>query len=151
TFMEDNRDSTVIIFAGYPNQMQDFLNMNPGLKSRIPNRFDFADYTEEQIAQIGYQSLLDSAYTVSQKPYSSVDVAECRHSSDNSNGRRLQNYSEELHNRMGRRVSDTAEPDSETITNEDLYAIRGGSSEQKNANIDALLHEHDRLDGLIPV
>jgi len=151
TFMEDNRDSTVIIFAGYPNQMQDFLNMNPGLKSRIPNRFDFEDYTEEQIAQIGYQSLLDSDYTVSQQLYTSVVAAKYRQSSDDSNGRWVRNFNEELIKHMVRRVIETDDPDTETITDEDLYAISGGSSEQKNANIDALLHELDQLVGLKPV
>ncbi len=151
TFMEDNRDSTVIIFAGYPNQMQDFLNMNPGLKSRIPNRFDFEDYTEEQIAQIGYRSLLNSDYTVSQQLYANVVAAKYRQSSDDSNGRWVRNFNEELIKHMVRRVIETDDPDTETITDEDLYAISGGSTEQKSANIEALLHELDQLVGLEPV
>src|SRR5699024_7064341 len=111
TFMEDNRDSTVIIFAGYPNQMQDFLNMNPGLKSRIPNRFEFDDYTEEQIDHIGYQSLLDSDYTVSQQLYTIVVAAKYRQSSDDSNGRWVRNFNEELIKHMVRRVIETDDPD----------------------------------------
>ncbi|WP_371814647.1 AAA family ATPase [Jeotgalicoccus sp. WY2] len=39
-YMEDNRDSIMIIFAGYTKEMYDFFNMNPGLKSRIPHYFN---------------------------------------------------------------------------------------------------------------
>ena len=148
TFMEDNRASTVIIFAGYPNQMQDFLNMNPGLKSRIPNRFNFEDYSEDEIVQIGYQSLLNADYNVSKELYSSIVAAKYRKSSENSNGRWVRNFNEQLIKQMVHRVMETDAEDTETITDEDLYALSGGSSEQKAENVELLLHELDKLVGL---
>lgn len=148
TYMEDNRESTVIIFAGYPKQMQDFLNMNPGLKSRIPNRFDFKDYSEEEIVQIGYQSLLKADYRVSQDLYSRIVAAKYRQSSENSNGRWVRNFNEQLMKQMVRRVMDTDVEDTETITDDDLYALSGGSSEQKAENVEMLLYELDQLVGL---
>ena len=148
TFMEDNRESTVIIFAGYPKQMQDFLNMNPGLKSRIPNRFDFEDYSEQEIVQIGYQSLLNADYRVSQELYSQIVAAKYRQSSENSNGRWVRNFNEQLVKQMVRRVMETDADDTETITDDDLYALSGGSSEQKAENVEMLLDELDQLVGL---
>lgn len=48
-YMEDYRDDLVVILAGYTDLMRDFLDVNPGLKSRIPNLVPFEDFTDEQI------------------------------------------------------------------------------------------------------
>ena len=37
--------------------MEQFLQINPGLTSRVPNRLDFEDYTPEQIVQMGIKGL----------------------------------------------------------------------------------------------
>lgn len=50
--MENNRNDTVVIFAGYPDKMQKFLAKNPGLRSRIPFRINFADYSATEMASI---------------------------------------------------------------------------------------------------
>ena len=42
--MEDYKDRLCVIFAGYPLQMERFLNTNPGLKRRIGERIMFDDY-----------------------------------------------------------------------------------------------------------
>lgn len=46
--MEDNRDDLVVIVAGYPALMEEFLNSNPGLRSRFNKYIYFEDYTPEQ-------------------------------------------------------------------------------------------------------
>ena len=49
--MEDNREDLVVIVAGYPALMEEFLNSNPGLRSRFNKHIYFEDYTpEEEIA-----------------------------------------------------------------------------------------------------
>ena len=49
--MEDNRDKLIVIVAGYSDLMQNFINSNPGLKSRFSKFIHFEDYTpEEQLA-----------------------------------------------------------------------------------------------------
>ena len=50
--MEDNRDQLVVIVAGYTELMEEFLNSNPGLKSRFNKFIFFADYTAEQLVEI---------------------------------------------------------------------------------------------------
>ncbi|SEL40759.1 ATPase family associated with various cellular activities (AAA) [Ruminococcus sp. YRD2003] len=50
--MENNRDDTVVIFAGYPDKMEKFLNKNPGLRSRIAFHVDFPDYNENELLDI---------------------------------------------------------------------------------------------------
>ena len=50
--MEDYRDNLVVIFAGYTKEMQDFLDSNSGIVSRIGYTFEFDDYTEDELVQI---------------------------------------------------------------------------------------------------
>lgn len=54
TAMEEHKDDTIFIFAGYPKEMDDFLSTNPGLKSRIANRFEFPDYKPAELIEILY-------------------------------------------------------------------------------------------------
>ncbi|MEQ1703583.1 MAG: AAA family ATPase, partial [Ilumatobacteraceae bacterium] len=51
-FMEDHRDDIAIVAAGYPAEMADFIDTNPGLKSRFTRTINFPDYTEEELVQI---------------------------------------------------------------------------------------------------
>jgi S1-C subfamily serine protease/AAA+ superfamily predicted ATPase len=51
-FMEDNRDRIVVIVAGYPNEMQRFINSNPGLSSRFTKTVEFPPYTADELAAI---------------------------------------------------------------------------------------------------
>jgi stage V sporulation protein K len=50
--MEDNKDQFVLILAGYPEQMDDFLKTNPGLPSRFPLQIDFPDYSIDELIEI---------------------------------------------------------------------------------------------------
>ncbi len=50
--MEDYSDQLVVIVAGYPNEMRNFLDSNPGLQSRFTNFFMFEDYTPEEMLEI---------------------------------------------------------------------------------------------------
>jgi len=51
-FMEDHRDDIGIVAAGYPAEMQDFIDTNPGLKSRFTRTINFADYTDAELVTI---------------------------------------------------------------------------------------------------
>ncbi len=50
--MEDHKDDIVVIFAGYRNEMQEFLRINPGISSRIGYTFHFQDYSPEELVKI---------------------------------------------------------------------------------------------------
>ncbi len=50
--MENNRDSVAVIFAGYPREMEKFLQKNPGLRSRIAFYVRFEDYTCDEFCAI---------------------------------------------------------------------------------------------------
>ncbi|HUR76883.1 MAG TPA: AAA family ATPase [Acidimicrobiales bacterium] len=50
--MEDHRDELVVIVAGYPDEMAEFIAINPGLKSRFATTITFPDYTEDELVAI---------------------------------------------------------------------------------------------------
>lgn len=50
--MEDLRGKFVVIAAGYPGPMKDFIDSNPGLQSRFTHTFIFDDYLPEQLTEI---------------------------------------------------------------------------------------------------
>jgi len=50
--MEDDRGKFVLIMAGYPKNMDAFLKVNPGLKSRFDRTFTFEDYSAEELKRI---------------------------------------------------------------------------------------------------
>jgi len=50
--MEDHKDNLIVILAGYKDEMEWFLQTNPGLRSRFPIRIEFSDYTVDELMKI---------------------------------------------------------------------------------------------------
>jgi SpoVK/Ycf46/Vps4 family AAA+-type ATPase len=50
--MEDHRDDLVVVVAGYTEKMQEFLDSNPGLRSRFSKHLNFDDYDPPQLTRI---------------------------------------------------------------------------------------------------
>ncbi|MEN1969947.1 AAA family ATPase [Lentibacillus sp. N15] len=67
--MEDNQNDFVLILAGYPYEMERFLMLNPGLKSRFPFILDFQDYDVDQLIDIAKQMVSLREYRLSQEAY----------------------------------------------------------------------------------
>ena len=51
-FMEDHRDDLAVVVAGYPAEMQELIDTNPGLNSRFARTLEFPDYTTEELVAI---------------------------------------------------------------------------------------------------
>lgn len=50
--MEDNREDLIVIAAGYHDEMQDFLDANPGLRSRFNRTIEFPNYDAAELVEI---------------------------------------------------------------------------------------------------
>lgn len=50
--MEAHRDDMVVIFAGYEKEMEILMSANPGLKSRIPYKIEFPNYSKDELSDI---------------------------------------------------------------------------------------------------
>ena len=65
--MENRRDKTIVVFAGYPDKMEDFFARNPGLKSRIPFHISFPDYSPEEMVRIAELEARRQGFTIEDK------------------------------------------------------------------------------------
>lgn len=63
--MEDHKDELILILAGYQNEMENFLQTNPGLRSRFPIHIDFPDYNQQELLHIAEQLCAKRQYTLS--------------------------------------------------------------------------------------
>ena len=62
--MEDDRDRLVVVLAGYNDEMEAFLQSNPGLRSRFNRYIHFEDYAPEELQEIFKLQLKKFDYTL---------------------------------------------------------------------------------------
>ncbi|KAB3534045.1 AAA family ATPase [Alkaliphilus pronyensis] len=107
--MEDNKDNLIIILAGYKEEMDTFLSINPGLKSRFPIHMDFDDYTIEELVEISELMLDLRQYTLSMsakaKLYQLLAQKRLRDGLHSGNARLVRNIIEKAIRRQAVRLS----------------------------------------------
>ena len=72
TFMEEHRGNIAVVVAGYPDEMEKFMQSNPGLNSRFDVTVNFADYTADDLMQIFTNLVSSNTYELS--PGASLDM-----------------------------------------------------------------------------
>jgi len=108
-FMEDNRDDFVFVAAGYPVEMQRFLDSNPGLVSRFNDTIHFPDYSPEELYAIFSGMTEKNHYTLA--PAVEAKVLQdfewfVEHKNRNfANGRQARKYFEALVENQANRLS----------------------------------------------
>lgn len=120
SFMENNRNDIVIIFAGYSDDMSKFLDSNDGLKSRIPNIFNFPDYTIDELVEIGLIDLKSQEYNINENLYKELIAENYKENNDFSNGRWARNLNEKLIRKLALRVMNDNKVSLMDITDEDI-------------------------------
>lgn len=96
--MEDHRGEFCVIFAGYRNEMQKMLSVNPGLKSRIQFTLDFPNYTREELKEITMLMLRKRKYTIGEAALSRMlDITDVRRKDPNfANAREIRNILDQV-------------------------------------------------------
>lgn len=121
--MENHRDDVIVIFAGYPESMKQFLDRNPGMQSRIAFQIEFEDYTTEELCAITRLMLAKKQLTITEAAMNRLeciyDVA--RKNSDYGNGRFVRKMLEEAEMNLAERIMGA---DSDSLTLEDVSTIK---------------------------
>src|SRR5262249_21621517 len=64
--MEDHRHRLVVIVAGYPRLMHEFLDSNPGLRSRFARELVFPDYSNDELVAITHRFAAENEYLLAE-------------------------------------------------------------------------------------
>ena len=106
--MEDNRDNLVVIVAGYTEEMEDFINSNPGLRSRFNRYIQFNDYSDEELLQIFKEYVTKQDFLLEEDTDDVIlkAIAGLReHESENfGNARSVRNYFENVISNQANRL-----------------------------------------------
>lgn len=117
--MEDNRDSLIVIVAGYPDLMEEFLSSNPGLRSRFSRFILFEDYTPEELFEILLSMCKKQEYILSDEAGEVVKEflrQRCANKPDNfANARDVRNLLERAITNQAARVIESKKSDYDTL------------------------------------
>ncbi|MCR5525849.1 MAG: AAA family ATPase [Lachnospiraceae bacterium] len=154
--MEDYRESLMVIFAGYTKEMDEFLDLNPGLRSRIGKHIIFEDYSEEEMLTI-FQGMIagDKRYLDKDVKDSIKElIAQRSKVADFGNARGVRNLVTLVESAQDERLSNLIRngktPDGneyDIIRKEDVEAVLNHRSEGSK-DLDDLLRDLDALEGL---
>ena len=89
----ENKTDPVIIFAGYPRQMDDFMKCDPGLSSRIGYTLTFEDYSDNQLLQIFEKMCKNASYRYNDQTLEAVGrkIKALRYEENFGNARTVEN------------------------------------------------------------
>lgn len=117
--MEDHRDDLIVIVAGYPDLMEQFLSSNPGLRSRFNKFITFEDYTGDELMSI-FESMcskqeyrLDDEAREYAKKFWSDKAA--NHDDTFANAREVRNFMEAAISRQATRIVSMDKIDVDTL------------------------------------
>ena len=127
--MENNRDNMVVIFAGYPDKMEKFMQKNPGLRSRIAFHVNFPDYATDDLCKIAELIAIDDGLYLAPEARAKLTgiFDSARKTDDFGNGRYVRNLIENAHmeqcNRLANmNVCDVTDDDIRKLAPEDIVA-----------------------------
>lgn len=107
--MEDHRDRLAVIVAGYPAEMQRFIDSNPGLQSRFKTVIHFPDYDEADLLRIFEKMAREAGCRVSAgaRKAAAARIATMKKEAGKGfgNGREVRNLFQECLSRMAARLS----------------------------------------------
>lgn len=124
--MTSGKDDLAIVVAGYPKEMETFLLSNPGLKSRFNMRFEFEDYTPQELEEIALSATVKRGVELSKEALGVLNkkLTDAYRGRDSSfgNARYAISLITEAKMNLGLRIM--KEDKHDTLTKEDLSIIK---------------------------
>lgn len=146
--IEDYSKEVIVILAGYEEEMEDFFDVNIGLKSRFPLWTTFQDYNPNELLEMSIKLIESSGFKLSKNAYvalknSFVDIYK-NSDATSGNGRMVRNYVERLIRNQSIRIAeeDISVYEMNLITTKDIEKINVSDYDNK-FNLDK------KLDGVI--
>lgn len=154
--MEDNRDKLVVIVAGYTDEMKNFIQSNPGLKTRFNTYIQFEDYNPDELFIIFKKLVFDVEHQLTLEAENFVQhYFEFIYKSKDKffgNARTVRNLFEDVLKIQSSRLSkenDLSDEQLRTIDRIDLEtAVKNHYQEEKEQTLDEIMGELNNLIGL---
>ena len=152
--LEDDRGKFICIVAGYTDQMHDFIDTNPGLKSRFTQTIHFDDYTPDQLTEIFVNLAKNKSFTVDEETQAAVhrefEQLYLRRDKNFGNAREARRMFDQAVERQSQRlVKMMGQPD---FNDADMYRITTADLEEaqdtKARPLDEVLNELDEFIGM---
>ena len=152
--LEDDRGKFICIVAGYTDNMHDFIDSNPGLKSRFTQTIHFEDYTPDELTQIFINLASAKKFTVDDETRATIhrqfEQLYLRRDKNFGNAREARRIFDQAVERQSQRlVSMMGNPD---FKDEDMYRITSADLEvaptEKSRPLDEVLNELDEFIGM---
>ena len=152
--LEDDRGKFICIVAGYTDQMHDFIDTNPGLKSRFTQTIHFDDYTPDELTEIFINLAKGKNFTVDEEAQGAVhrqfEQLYLRRDKNFGNAREARRiFDQAVEKQSQRLVSMMGSPD---FKDDDMYKITPADLEvaqsEKARPLDEVLNELDDFIGM---
>lgn len=145
--MELYKDNLIIMFAGYTNEMNEFINANQGLMSRIGYELEFPDFSKDELMQIFKDEVIGNEFFLEDGVENKIEKIVMK----NKVGRNFGNarFVTNLFDRLVVTHASNCEDDSKlkVITNSDVDKYLE-TKKDKERTIDDILGELNSLVGL---
>ncbi len=152
--LEDDRGKFICIVAGYTDNMHDFIDTNPGLKSRFTQTIHFDDYTPDELTQIFLNLAKAKNFTVDEKTEATIhrqfEQLYLRRDKNFGNAREARRiFDQAIEKQSQRLMKFMNEPE---FKEEDMYRITTDDLEleaaEKSRPLDEILNELDEFIGM---
>ena len=152
--LEDDRGKFICIVAGYTDNMHDFIDANPGLKSRFTQTIHFDDYTPDELTQIFLNLAKGKNFTVDEETKGTIhrqfEQLYLRRDKNFGNAREARRiFDQTVEKQSQRLVTMMGTPD---FKEEDMYRITSADLEVETAAkarpLDEVLNELDEFIGM---
>ena len=134
--MEDYRDRLVVIVAGYKDEMQRFIDSNPGLQSRFNRYIDFPDYSGGELTDIFKMYMKKNQYTLAPDAEAYLkeqfEYAVAHKDRNFGNARFARNVFEKSIQQQANRLAGQTNLDKDRLTELTVDDLKGGFASRNN-------------------